>query len=184
MKTSAVLSGIGIVALVATLAQETMAQNVADRKPVAPVVRGGLDGVFEAFQTHPIVAIGDDHGLTQEVDFYIDLVHDPRFAREVRNIVVEFGDAAQQGTMDRYLNGEDVPYDELRKVWSDTVGWSPAVTSLAYVEFLAQVRTVNATLPTSQRIHVWLGDPPIDWSVTKTRGDVRAQSQRNSFQPS
>ncbi len=181
LKTSVVLRGVVTLVLAATTAQNGIAQNAADSKLITPVVKRALEGVFDAFKTHSIVALGDDHGLTQEVDFYISLVRDPRFAQEVDNIVVEFGDAAQQGTIDRYVNGEDVPYDELRKVWSDTVGWSPAVTSLAYVEFFSQVRTVNAALPTNQRIHVWLGDPPIDWAVTKVRSDVKAQSQRNSF---
>jgi hypothetical protein len=178
VKASAVLCGIATFALTVTTAQ---AQDATDSKLAAPVIRSARDGIFEAFKTHPIVAIGDSHDLTQEVDFYMDLVRDPRFAQEINNIVVEFGDAAQQGTIDRYLNGENVPYDELRKVWSDTVGWSPAVTSQAYVDFFVQVRTVNAALPSNQRIHVWLGDPPIDWSVIKTRSDVKAQSQRNSF---
>ena len=136
-----------------------------------PSVTPARDGIFEAFKTHPVVALGDSHNLTQEMDFYIDLIRDPRFAKEIGNVVVEFGDAAQQDTMDRYVNGEDVPYEQLRKVWSDTVGWGPAVSALTYPDFFAQVRAVNATLDPGKRIHVWLGDPPIDWSTVKTRAD-------------
>ena len=33
----------------------------------------------------------------------------------------------------------------------------------------AQVRAVNQALPPDQRIHVWLGEPPIDWSAIRTR---------------
>ena len=57
------------------------------------------------------------HGLA-EMDFYAAVVRDPRFAREVRNVVVEFGASGQQQVIDRYLAGETVPYGELRKVWS------------------------------------------------------------------
>jgi hypothetical protein len=147
----------------------------------SPTVTSALDGIFAAFESIPIVALGDFHGMTQELDLYIALIRDPRFAREVGNVVVEFGDAAQQNTIDRYVDGEDVPYEELRKVWSDTVGWGPAVEALGYPNFFAQLRAVNAGLTSSKRIHVWLGDPPITWSTVKTRADVTALSQRNSY---
>lgn len=75
--------------------------------------------------------------MAQEEDLYAALVRSPRFASEVGNVVVEFGDAAQQQTLDRYLSGEDVPFGELRKVWADTVGWLPTVTSLGYINFFA-----------------------------------------------
>jgi hypothetical protein len=137
-----------------------------------PVIRPAVDGILEAFKTHPLVGVGDYHGLAQEADFYVALIRDPRFARDVGNVVVEFGGAAHQGTIDRYLNGETIPYSELRKVWTDVVGWIPAVTSLGYVNFYAQVRAVNLTLPPDQRIRVWLGEPPIDWSKINSREDL------------
>ena len=86
-----------------------------------PKVEKGTDGIFTAFRDHPLVAIGEWHGLAQELDFYATLVRDPRFTKDVGNIVLETGDAAQQAVVDRYVNGETVPYPELRKVWADTV---------------------------------------------------------------
>jgi hypothetical protein len=110
--------------------------------------------------------------MAQEEDSFASLIRDKRFATEVGNLVVEFGDAAQQGTVDRYLSGEDVPYEQLRKVWSDTVVWIPTVTALGYINFYAQVREVNQGLPPEQRIHVWLGDPPVDWSKIRSKSDL------------
>jgi hypothetical protein len=128
------------------------------------------------------VAIGDNHGLAQEEDFYIALVRDKRFAEKVGNVVVEFGDAAQQATLDRYLAGDEIPYQELRRVWSDTVGWIPTVNALGYIDFFAQVRRVNQSLPPDKRIKVWLGDPPIDWSSIKTKQDFLPKlQQRNQY---
>jgi hypothetical protein len=92
-------------------------QTAANAVNVVPA----LDGVFDAFASHPIVAIGDDHGLAQSLDFYAAVVRDPRFATDVGNLVVEFGGAAHQDVLDRYLAGETVPYTELRKVWTDVV---------------------------------------------------------------
>lgn len=166
----------------AAVAPLRIASQSADPAAIPrPSVTPARDGIFEAFKTYSVVALGDSHGLTQEMDFYIDLVRDPRFAKEIGNVVVEFGDAAQQDTLNRYLNGEDIPYEQLRKVWSDTVGWGPAVPALTYPDFFAQVRAVNETLDPGKRIHVWLGDPPIDWSTVKTKADVTALSLRNRY---
>jgi hypothetical protein len=131
------------------------------------------DERLKAFQNHALVAIGDDHNSAQEEDFYAALVRDPRFSTEVGNVVVEFGGAAQQDTLDRYLNGQQVSYADLRNVWTDVVGWIPTVTGLGYANFFAQVRAVNLGLPPDRRIHVWLGEPPIDWSKIKTKTDFQ-----------
>src|SRR6476646_2778747 len=95
-----------------------------------PTVEKATDGIFAAFQAHPLVGLGEWHGLAQELDFYSALVRDPRFAKEVVNIVLERGDAAQQGWVDRYVDGENVPYAELRKVWADAAGMFPTVQYL------------------------------------------------------
>src|SRR4051812_37055292 len=84
-----------------------------------PKIVNAADGIFRAFQSHPLVGLGEWHGLAQELDFYASLVRDPRFANAVGNVVLETGDAAQQAVVDRYVDGDNVPYTELRKVWSD-----------------------------------------------------------------
>ena len=87
----------------------------------------------------------------------------------VRNVVVEFGGAAAQPLVDRFVDGEAVPYQELRKVWTEVVGWVPTVWSLGYMRFYAAVRAANLALPPEQRIRIWLGEPDIDWSTVQTR---------------
>lgn len=133
-----------------------------------------IEGVLAAFQNSPLVGMSDDHAFAQEEDFYVSLISDPRFAKQIQNVVVEFGNASQQRTLDRYVNGEDVSYVELRRVWGDTsyVGWFPTVTALGYLNFYAAVRAANLKLPVDGRIHVWLGGKPVDWSAIKTKGDL------------
>ena len=148
----------------------------APQSPTIPAsqqltITSAMDGIFAAFQTHPLVGLGETHRRAQEIDFYTALIRDPRFARYVGNVVVEFGGAAHQDIIDRYVAGEDVPYLELRKVWTDTVGWTGVVPSMGYQLFYYQVREVNLTLPPQNRIHVWLGEPVIDWSHIKTHDD-------------
>jgi hypothetical protein len=140
------------------------------------------DGIFAAFQDHPLVGLGEWHGLAQELDYYAVLVRDPRFAKEVGNIVLEMGDASQQVVVDRYVNGEQVPYHELRKVWSDTVGAFPTVQYLGTINLYSVIRAVNLKLPPENRIKVWLGDPPIDWSQINTQADWQSRmDQRDSY---
>lgn len=59
--------------------------------PHEPKVTPAADGIFEAFKTHPLVGLGEWHGLAQMLDFYVVQLRDPRFAAEVGNIVVEIG---------------------------------------------------------------------------------------------
>lgn len=138
----------------------------------APRVESATDGVLDLFKQKSVVAIGDVHGLAQEEAFYGGLIRDPRFAEEVGNVVVEFGGEASQDIIDRYVNGADVPLTELRRVWTETVGWIPGPTSLGYVNFYADVRATNLKLAPEHRIKVWLGDPKIDWSGINSMRDL------------
>lgn len=147
-----------------------------------PTVTLAVDGILAAFQTHALVGIGDKHSLAQELDFYGALIRDPRFAEQVGNVVVEFGGAAHQDIIDRYVAGDSVRYDELRKVWTDVVGWVPTVQGLGYINFYAQVRAANLTLPPDKRIRVWLGEPKIDWTKIKTFEDwQRVAAYRDTY---
>jgi hypothetical protein len=181
-----------IVALMLLLLQEVFlagtrsafaaSQNPQSPSSPPPIVCSAADGIFAVFQSHPLVGLGDYHGLAQEEDFFTALIRDKRFAEDVGNVVVEFGDAAQQNTLDRYLAGEDVPYDQLRRVWSDVIGWTPTVTAMGYINFYAQVRALNLGLPPKHRIHVWLGDPPVDWSQIKAKEDLAPSlNERNQY---
>lgn len=139
----------------------------------APQVKPAIDGVLDLFKQKRVVALDDSHGLAQEEAFYSDLVRDSRFAEEVGNVVVEFGGSAAQNIIDRYVNGEDVSFTELRHVWTDVVGWLPGPFALGFVNFYANVRAVNLKLPPEHRIKVWLGDPKIDWTKISSFKDLQ-----------
>jgi hypothetical protein len=170
-----------LLAVFAAASDVAPAQSAKSSELPSPNVAAAKQGIFNAFQTHSLVGVADYHRLAQELDFYAALVRDKRFAADVGNVVVEFGDAAQQPIIDRYLAGEDVPYEQLRKVWADTFGWIPTVVGLAYMNFYAQVRAVNLKLPPESRIHVWLGDSPIDWSRIKAIGDNAQVPDRDRY---
>ena len=146
-----------------------------------PRVIDALDGVFAAFETHSIVALGEQHGIREMGDFYQALLNDPRFVETVDAVVLEYGNAFFQDLIDRYMNGEDIPYHDLQRVWSDAVGKIPGGTEVLYIQLFTTLRAINLSLPESERIRVLLGDPPFDWSTAQTREDVMpAQLQRET----
>ena len=93
------------------------------------------------------------------------------FAERVNDIVVEFGNARYQEVIDRYIAGENVPFEQVRGAWRDTVGALGPVSPV-YGEFYRAVRAVNQKLPRQRRLRVLLGDPPIDWSHVRSREDI------------
>ena len=137
--------------------------------PVEPI-----GAIVEAFRAHSIVAIGnvEFRGNEQCQAFHRSLVRDPRFAAAVNDIVVEFGNARYQDVIDRFIRGEEVPPDSLRRVWQNTTQVEYEWDSPVYEEFFRTVRTVNASLPPARRLRVLLGDPPIDWDKIKTIDDL------------
>ncbi len=148
------------------------AQDQPSPVQTEPQVVNAVDGLLAAFETHAIVAIGEQHGIAELGDLYQALLRDPRFPDVVDAVVLEYGNARYQGLVDRYMNGEDIPVQELRQVWNDAVGRIPGGTEVMYVQLYATLRAINQTLPESERIRVLLGDPPIDWSSVVTADDV------------
>ena len=115
--------------------------------------------------------MSDAHGNAQNHEFRLALIRDPRFAEAVNDIVVELGNALYQDVADRFVNGADVPYIELRQIWENTVVTTAGNNYLMIEELLRAVRDVNIKRPADRRIRVLLGDPPIDWTRVRTRED-------------
>jgi hypothetical protein len=108
-------------------------------KPSKPIA-----GILDAFETHQIVGIPDAHRNTATPIFLLSLIRNPRFPIVVNDIVVEFGNALHQDVADRFVRGEDVPYETLRKILLDTRQAQPASDTPQAEETLHTVRAVNA----------------------------------------
>jgi hypothetical protein len=147
-------------ATVLTSAAQQSAPSPRAAAPMEPIT-----AIVNAFHTHALVAIGDPHGNLQIQAFRLALVRDPRFATTVNDIVVEFGDARYQETIDRFVRGDEVPPTDLQHVWQDTTQVEFEWDLPIYEEFFRAVRAVNSGLPAQRKLRVLLGDPPIDWST-------------------
>jgi hypothetical protein len=153
----------------------TSAGSSSPAVPVDPV-----EAIVKAFDDHQIVALGEgNHGNLPSHVLRLRLVRNPAFRSRVRDIIVEFGNSRHQDTIDRYVRGEFVPPEELRKVWQDTAQANPVWDVPIYEEFFRAVRESNLTAPDDEDVRVVLGDVPFDWSQVRTLADFNRQPPRN-----
>lgn len=149
----------------------TMSAQAVPREPAV--------AIKEAFETYPLVAIGDNHGTVQVHDLWVSLIRDARLAGVFNDIIVEFGNARYQELMDRFINGETVEDADLRHVWEDTTQVEEAWDLPIYEAFFRAVRDVNKSRRADQRLRVLLGDPPIDWSGVRSAADLKPWLDRD-----
>jgi len=144
-----------------------------------PIPKPAVEAILGEFATHSLVAIAEAHRNQQVHDFIVTLVSDPRFAQVVDDVVVEFGTARHQDIIDRYIAGDNVPIEELRLVWRDTVNilvWDAPV----YERFFQTIRTVNQRNH-ERRLRVLLADPAVDWEHIRHDDWERVASIRDEF---
>jgi hypothetical protein len=157
-----------VVVLAALLGHSLFSHGVAQSRatPHEPIA-----GVLDAFKAHRLVGVPDPHRNTAIQAFLLALIRDPRFPKIVNDVVVEFGNALYQDVADRFVRGDDVPYNTFRRIWLDTTQAQPASDTPQAEELIRAVRAVNASLARGQQIRVLLGDPPIRWEDVNTRAD-------------
>jgi len=149
--------------------------------PTAPVE--AIPAIVEAFRFHPIVALGNvEGGNEQSHAFQLALLRDSRFTAVASDILVEFGNALYQDVVDRFVRGEDVPYETLRRIWQNTTQVEYEWDLPVYEDFFRTVRAVNASVPRSRQIRVLLGDPPLDWDHVHNLQDLlKAMGDRDGY---
>jgi hypothetical protein len=155
-------------------AQETALRAAAPVEPIA--------AILDAFRSHSVVALYDAHGNEQAHAFLLSLIRDPRLPTHIDDIVVGIGNARYQEVMARYVRGEEVPDDSLRRAWQDTTAENTSGDLPTHAELFRAVRAVNASLGPERRLRVLLADPPIDWDRVRNPADyTRWREMRQSY---
>lgn len=92
-----------------------------------PQPEPAITAILSTFDRYPVVELAESqHAVTQFHAFYRSLITDPSFVAKVNDVVIEFGNSLYQPILDRYiLEGEDVPFAELSKVWRSCRTTSP-----------------------------------------------------------
>lgn len=152
----------------------------ADRPEPRPAP--AIEFVLAAFDKYDVVAIAESHGNATEHRFLQALISHPELPKRVNDIVIEFGNSLYQETLDRYILGADVPFEELCLVWRNTPA-SPLQTwdSPVYFEFLKTVREINRDLRKKRKIRVWASERPIDWSKIESPAEHRPFLERSEY---
>lgn len=136
-----------------------------------PSLQPATPAVLQAFRSHSIVMLGENHGNKQEYDWLRSLVATPEFADRVDDIVMEFGNSRYQQSVDRYVSGGDVPLEEVQGAWLNTVA-SVGPPSPVYESLYRAVREANMKRKGKHQIRVLCGDPNIDWNQIKEGKDI------------
>ena len=136
-----------------------------------PQLENASSAMIRLFQTHDIVMFGEVHDSEQEYEWLCELVKTPGFADQVDDIVVEFGNPLYQKTVDRYVAGEDVPFDEVQKAWRNMVADAEPVSPV-YGWLYKAVRETNLEHPGQHGIRLLMGSPPGDWSKINNSADL------------
>jgi hypothetical protein len=152
-----------LIVFVLWLSPPDLFSEAASPQPAIPA----LLGVFDRYQ---VVALGETHWSRPQGDFYISLIRSPGFADRVNDIVLECANPFYQTILDRYVDGEDVPFAEISQVWRNTtkvMSWESPI----YQRLFETIREVNRGLPRDRRLRVLAGDSPIDWSRISNQAD-------------
>jgi hypothetical protein len=145
-------------------------ERIPIREPEPMDARSAL---LNAFDSHPLVALSESHGMKEEAEFINSLLRHPDFPKKANAIVLEAANAIHQKLIDDYVNGAALSLSELRRAWRDhTCAALGPRDSSNVEEFFATVRDVNRELPPANRIRVLAGDPPIDWTKVTKKEDV------------
>jgi hypothetical protein len=141
----------------------------ADARPM-----DAIPAILKLFSSYQVVGMGEGpHGNLEGHAFRLKLLRDPGFPEAVDDILMECGTARYQDTMDRYVRGDEVPRQQLRRAWEDTTNPGTNCDKPMYEEFFTAVRNVNVALPREKKLRVLLGDPPIAWEAIRSRSDLR-----------
>ena len=81
-----------------------------------------VKAIVDQFDKSDVIGLGELHGSQADQDLRFQIIHSKAFARKVRNIAVEGLNAFYQEDLDRYIRGEDVPLEQVQKVWRDSTG--------------------------------------------------------------
>jgi hypothetical protein len=136
-----------------------------------PRLQDASSAMIRLFHTHDVVMFGEAHDSEQEYRWLCKLVKTPGFSDQVDDIVVEFGNALYQKTVDRYVAGEDVPFHEVQEAWRNMVG-DVLPVSPEYGWLYKAVREANMEHPGKRGIRLVMGSPPADWDKIKSSADL------------
>jgi len=97
----------------------------------------------------------------------------------IDDVAVEWGNALYQDVVDRYVRGDEAPWDSVTMAWRNTVVSPNTVWDApVYERFFREVRRINSELDPDRRFRVLLADSPVDWSQIDSVPQLRPYYDR------
>ena len=140
--------------------------------------------ILQMFNNHNIIGLGEgEHHLVDSHQFFQKILDNKKIQETINIVIVEFANASHQDTLDKYIFGEEVSIDELRKIWRESTQCINRFgEATIYFELLKKIRNVNFTLASNKKIRVLGGDPPIDWTSIRSLADyLKINIKRDLF---
>jgi hypothetical protein len=134
-------------------------------------VEDPIQALVNLFDRYRIVMLGELPDSRQQWELLERLITVPAFQEKVNDIVMGYGNSRYQDVVDRFVEGQNVPLEEVQKAWRNAAGALGAVSPV-YGNFYSAVRAVNRKLPKERRLRILLGDPPVDWDRVQSRDDL------------
>lgn len=135
------------------------------------------DYILQIFKNHNIIGLGEGgHHLENAHQFFQNLFDNKKIQEVIDFVIVEFANANYQTILDKYIFGEQIYIEEIKKIWRESTQ-SPGLFGEApiYFDLLKKIRNINSTLPNDKKIKVLAGDPSIDWKSIHTLDDYKKQ---------
>lgn len=142
------------------------------------------DYIIQTFRECNIIGLGEGgHHLENSHQFFQKMFDNKEIQEMINIVIIEFANTNYQDILDRYIFGEEVPLNELRKVWRESTQCIGRFGEAhIYFELLKKIRTVNLLLPEKNKIRVLGGDPPVNWKTIRSLEDYnKSNSQRDIY---
>jgi len=126
-------------------------------------IYNGIDYILKGFENFDIVAIGESHGIKEVTDFYIELVSNDNFRKNVDVIVFELGNSLYQEDLDNYIFGTTSDTLTIKNLWRDhTSSFLQSGDRTGVSRFFKEVRKIN--IKSEHKVRILAAEPPIVWS--------------------
>ena len=131
----------------------------------------GVEYILKGFEQFDIIAIGESHGIKDVTDFYLELVKNEIFRKQVDAIVFELGNSLYQEDLDNYIFGNNNDTLKIKKLWRDhssSILQSSDRTGVS--RFFREVRKINLTA--EHKIRILAAEPPLEWAKIKSSEEL------------
>jgi hypothetical protein len=140
--------------------------------------KSAKDYILDLFETHDIVAICErHHSDTTQYDFYLDLIGDPRFIKNVGNVVTESLCFSVNEAGNNFVHAtnlsEKAIRDSMRYIFlnGDYLGFWDRRN---FYQYMTGIYKINQNLISDEKINILFPDIPFSWSDFKTAGQYKA----------